>query len=104
MFRILAALLWLVGCSSSRAETAVPAAAARCATCHALPGHVTSPMYPVLAGQHALYLATQLRAFRDNTRVSPIMSAQSQGLSDREIEQLAEYYARSGAQPGRVGY
>jgi cytochrome c553 len=89
-----------VGCSAGRAEDALPAAAARCTVCHALPGHATSPMYPVLAGQHAEYLASQMRAFRDKTRANPIMNMQAAGLSDSEIAELAKYYEQAGRAPG----
>ena len=39
------------------------------------------------------YLVKQLKAFRDGTRVDPLMSAQAQPLSDKDIEDLAAYFS-----------
>ncbi|MDG6348016.1 cytochrome c4, partial [Luteimonas sp. 8-5] len=54
-------------------------------------------MYPRLDGQYAGYLALQLRLFRDGgrggTRYAPIMERAAAGLSDRDIADVAAYYA-----------
>ena len=66
----------------------------RCDACH---GDASSPMHPVLAGQDAAYLALQLRLFRAGTRGgtawAPVMEAAAEPLDDRDIADLAAYYA-----------
>jgi cytochrome c553 len=67
--------------------------AAVCAGCHGPDGISTNPLWPNLAGQHAEYLAKQMREFRDGKREDPLMSPMAQGLTDQDIENLAAYYA-----------
>ena len=69
------------------------AKAAPCAACHGKDGNSMNPLWPKLAGQHAFYLAKQLRAFRDGERTDPTMNTLSKPLSDEDIEDLAAYYA-----------
>ena len=69
-----------------------------CAGCHGLDGIGTGPTYPNLRGQHEAYLIKQLRTFRDSDRLDPVMSTQAKNLSDRDIQDLAAYYASLGKQ------
>ena len=66
---------------------------AMCAGCHGPKGISMAPVNPNLAGQKALYLATQLKAFRAGTRVSPTMNPMAKALSDADIENIAAYYS-----------
>ena len=50
-------------------------------------------LWPNLAGQKRDYLAKQLKAFRDQDRLDPMMNAIVQSLSDSDIEALAAYYS-----------
>ena len=75
------------------ADPAETVRAKGCATCHGMDGRGTSPMFPNLAGQSEVYLEQQLKAFRSGRRQSPQMSIVVQNLSDREIAQMAAYYA-----------
>ncbi len=70
-----------------------PAKAATCAACHGTAGVSSNPQWPSLAGQKAGYLATQIRAFRDGSRVNSLMAPMMVGISDKEIMALASYYA-----------
>ena len=70
-----------------------PAAAATCVACHGAKGVSASPEWPNLAGQHAGYLELQIRAFRDGQRENPAMAPFVNNLSDRDISELAAYYA-----------
>ena len=72
-----------------------------CNTCHGKDGIGTMPMFPNLAGQKAIYLAKQLKAFRDGSRKSEVMNIVVKALSDRDIENLAAYYEslKSGGAP-----
>lgn len=66
----------------------------RCGDCHGATG--ISPegtSYPNLAGQKVPYLKAALTAYRDKTREHPLMSGMAQGLSDKDIESLAEYFS-----------
>lgn len=69
---------------------------AACSACHAPTGAgVAQAGFPRLGGQHAEYIATQMKAFRsgarDNDGDSMPMRAVSERLTDREIEALASY-------------
>ncbi|APX93340.1 hypothetical protein BWR19_10590 [Halomonas sp. 1513] len=67
--------------------------AQQCAACHGLDGLSRLPDAPHLAGDSALYLAAQLRAYRGGTRQHPQMSIIAAGLSDEDIADLAAWYA-----------
>lgn len=69
------------------------AKAAVCGACHGADGKAIQPAYPNLAGQHASYLAKQLRDYRDGNRVNALMTGQAAGLSDQDILDLSAYYA-----------
>lgn len=65
-----------------------------CASCHGRNGD--EPLqndYPVLAGQHADYLAHALRSYRDGSRQNAIMAGFAVNLSDQDIEDLAAWFA-----------
>lgn len=64
-----------------------------CVACHGPDGHSTNPLWPNLAGQKEQYIIKQLKAFRDGTRVDPLMSPVAHMLSDQDIEELARYFA-----------
>lgn len=81
-------------------DSAVPAIALAqqvCSACHGVAGISTSPKFPHLAGQPASYLVMQLQAFRDHRRSDPAaieyMWGMSRHLTDRQIRDLAAYYA-----------
>jgi len=80
--------------SSFAADAAAgKAKSAVCAACHGATGHSASPIWPNLAGQQEMYLAKQIKAFRDGTRKDPTMSPMAAGLSDADIANLAAYFA-----------
>ena len=67
--------------------------AAVCGACHGPDGNSTNPEWPKLAGQHAVYLVNQLKAFKSGERNNPLMSPMALGLSDQDMADLAAYYA-----------
>jgi cytochrome c553 len=74
------------------AAAGVPA----CSACHGPAGVGVPSLYPQLAGQHAQYTATQLRAFRSSERLNDpnqMMRTIASRLSEREIAALSEYIA-----------
>lgn len=77
---------------SGIASKSVPA----CSGCHSPNGAGIPAQFPRLAGQHAEYVAAQLRAFRAGERANDLnqmMQSATANLSDREISALAEYIA-----------
>ena len=72
-----------------------------CAVCHGPLGLSSAPDAPNLAGQPALYLAAQLRAYRGGARRHEVMSVIAKPLSDDDIGQLAAWFSsiRVEAQP-----
>lgn len=64
-----------------------------CAACHASDGNSTSPVNPVLAGQHADYTVKQLMDFKGNTeRKNPVMLGMSSSLSAQDMKNLGAYF------------
>jgi cytochrome c553 len=90
--------LVLIATLTEAQEKAAPDLVTRvCSTCHGPRGASISPMFPNLAGQQAVYLETQLKAFRDRSRADPHAQAFMWGmaaqLTDPAITEIAAYYA-----------
>ncbi|HEY6824590.1 MAG TPA: c-type cytochrome [Steroidobacteraceae bacterium] len=68
------------------------AKAAVCSACHGPNGNSSSPEWPRLAGQSAVYIVEQLRLFRSGVRNNPVMKPLASSLSDQDIDDLALYY------------
>ena len=68
------------------------AKAAPCALCHGQQGLSTRPDAPHLAGQPAIYLEEQLKAYRSARRRHEVMNVIAKPLSDADIEDLAAWY------------
>jgi cytochrome c553 len=92
----------ILGCSaaSSNAQTPpalagsqAPAMLATCVACHGAMGQGDSSGVPRLAGKDPEYLAHALSMFKDGTRVSPVMQPVAQGLSETDMQSLANYFS-----------
>jgi cytochrome c553 len=76
---------------------------AACSACHSPTGKGNAPAgFPALSGQHAEYIATQLKMYRKgyedetgrtNDGDAKIMRTTAFGLSDKEIEAVSSYIA-----------
>ncbi len=66
--------------------------AAQCTGCHGAGGQ-GNPASPALAGRDAAYLKEQLQAYRSGARQHSMMNMMAKKLSDRDIADLAAYYA-----------
>ena len=69
---------------------------AACAACHGENGaKPIMPEYPIIAGQHANYIAHALKDYRNGRRNNPIMGSQVQALqlTDDDIERLAAHFS-----------
>ena len=64
-----------------------------CIGCHGKLGIAVAPNAPNLAGENAVYVAEQLRAFKDGRRENHQMTIIASGLSDDDILNLAAWYA-----------
>ena len=73
---------------------------AMCVACHGTDGNSLVAMYPKLAGQSANYLAKQLADFKSGARVDPVMVGMVAGLSAKDMDDLAAYYAVQTSTPG----
>jgi len=78
------------------------AKAAACVACHGQGGNSTNPAWPKIAGQHAQYIAKELRDLkagkaRNNALMAPIVA----GLDEQDMKDLAAYFA---TQPMQGGY
>jgi cytochrome c553 len=65
-----------------------------CAPCHGFDGMGHDPSIPNLAGQNATYLYNQVMAFRSAARQHPEMNFFSGQMTQREIEEIVQYYAK----------
>ncbi len=74
----------------------------KCHLCHGEEGEASSAIYPRLAGQNRTYLVKQLKNFRDGKRKSDTMNEMAAGLTDEQIESLAEYFSTKPALSHRV--
>jgi cytochrome c553 len=76
-----------------------------CQGCHGIPGWRTAypEVYhvPKIAGQHPQYFVDALKAYKSGDRKHPSMRAIAQSLSDKDMADLAAYYA-SEAKPVAV--
>lgn len=78
--------LWAVERGQALADT--------CLSCHAAAGQdatiINLSQYPASA------IVSQMKAFRDGTRVSTVMTRHAKGYSDEDIAQLAKYIGIQG--------
>lgn len=67
---------------------------ATCVACHGEGGaKPIMGIYPILAGQHADYLAKAIGDYKTGVRKDPIMSGMAAPLSEQDIADLAAYFA-----------
>ena len=95
----------LVGasCTATAAAAADAEAGERkaeiCVACHGAGGNSTKPTVPSLAAQPPLYIYYQLLQFREKRRSDPQMTPFAANLSDRDMQDLAAYFAQQPAPP-----
>ncbi|MGQ0523223.1 MAG: c-type cytochrome [Betaproteobacteria bacterium] len=104
--RLFAALFFVAAAHPLYAAEGNAAAGAQknamCAGCHGIPGYKTAfpEVYsvPKIGGQHAAYIVKALQAYKSGERSHPSMRAIAATLSDRDMADLAAYYASGQAQ------
>jgi cytochrome c553 len=76
-------------------------AVAICSGCHGVPGTKTAypEVYnvPKIGGQNEAYIASALKAYRSGDRYNQTMKALASSLSEKEVADIAAYYAQNGA-------
>ncbi|MCG8465634.1 MAG: cytochrome c4 [Xanthomonadales bacterium] len=98
---LLALALAFTGAAQAAGDAAAgQSKAAVCAACHGADGNSAVPQWPKLAGQHADYIANQVRMVRDGDRQIVEMVGIVAGLSDQDIDDISAYYASQTIKPG----
>jgi len=64
-----------------------------CQACHGEGGNSTQAAIPMLAGQPKQFLVSALFQFREGKRVNPIMSPMAADLSNKDLNDLADYFS-----------
>lgn len=66
-----------------------------CAACHGEQGNSTNPQWPNIAGQHPKYFMKQLADMKNPAlRDVPVMSALVAAMNEKDMDDLAAYYAK----------
>lgn len=103
-----ALLAALAAPAATQTAAGAPAAAAAqplaqrvalCAACHGAEGNSQMPNSPSLAAQPKVFLEHQLIVIREGLRVIPAMTGMLDGMSDKEITAIAEYFASQPLKP-----
>jgi cytochrome subunit of sulfide dehydrogenase len=94
MTRIVAAVMLALAAApigpASSAEA--PPGASSCSGCHPANAGVETPV-PRLAGRNAAELVGQMQAFRAGQRPATVMDQIAKGLTDAEVQAIADWYA-----------
>ena len=88
--------VWLLGVSPSVwAQGAGSVTVTACAPCHGTGTAATqaAPNFPKLDGQHAAYLAKQLREYKSGKRTSAIMAPIIAAMKTQQISEMAKHFA-----------
>ncbi len=70
--------------------------AKQCVSCHAEDGNSIAPNFPKLAGQHADYMFHSLKSYKNGERKNAIMAGIVSALTEKEMKNVAAYYANMG--------
>jgi cytochrome c553 len=90
---IVAAAFVLLSALPASADS-LEARLAPCLACHGERGQSAIPEVPSLGGQPAFYLTIQLFMFREKLRVVELMNKMTQGLSDDDLRNMADFIAK----------
>jgi sulfide dehydrogenase cytochrome subunit len=80
--------------AQSSAALHMRALAASCANCHGTDGRTTEgSAIPSLVGMPKSYMVMQMKAFKEGTRPATVMHQLSKGITDQQIDSIANYFA-----------
>ena len=88
--------------SDPKSVAAGKRAAFLCVYCHGEDGNSVQANIPNLAGQHPVYLLTQIEKFGDGRRNDAFMSGLIKSLSHADRVNMALYYASMSARPAKT--
>jgi cytochrome c553 len=103
MQKLSVALCLLLAAGAVQAQGNAEAGQAKaivCAGCHGADGNSPADLFPKLAGQHASYIVSQLKAFKSEERIEPQMTPFVAMLSDEDMDDVAAYFATQTVQAG----
>lgn len=63
-----------------------------CVACHGADGVAVIPEAPNLAGESAIYIEAQVKAFRNGQRADPLMSPVAMAMTPEELAEAAAFY------------
>jgi cytochrome c553 len=66
---------------------------AACFPCHRKNGYPSTPNIPILTGQNRVYLIDAIEAYADGRRDHPLHKSFVAGLSNKDVEDIADYYS-----------
>ncbi len=93
-FAIVCCTLLLVYGGMAQADAAAGRstyAARGCIGCHGPGGISAAATYPSLKGRSGAFIRKNLNDFRSGARKDPVMSSMAAGLSDEDIDNIADY-------------
>jgi cytochrome c553 len=70
-----------------------------CVACHGVDGNSAAANFPKIAGQGEGYIYKQLKDFKSGARKDATMLGMVAALSDKDMQNLAAYYASQTTQP-----
>lgn len=65
-----------------------------CAGCHGTNGSSNGPATPTIAGLSKDYLIDAMKAYKDGSRPSTIMTRIAKGYTDKEIKLMSDYFSK----------
>lgn len=65
-----------------------------CVGCHGVNGISAGPAIPSIAGLSEAYFIDTMKAYREGTRPSTIMTRLAKGYTDQDIDDMAKYFAK----------
>lgn len=87
----------LPGLAAEGSADAAKSKISMCVGCHGIPGYRTTfpEVYhvPKIGGQHAAYIVAALKQYKSGERDHPSMRGIAESLSEKDMADLAAYYA-----------
>jgi len=84
---------------AAKTDSAEQIVAKVCSACHTSDGNSVTPANPILAAQHAEYIAKQLANFKSGERKNPVMLGMASTLAPEDMKNLGEYFQQQKAKP-----
>ena len=92
--RLLTGLLLATSSQAASLYAGKAKAATVCSQCHGIRSTSADAPFPPLAGRDVEYLKKALKQYRDKTRISDVMNNIAGSLTDKDINNIANYYGR----------